>query len=242
MNTENMKNFVKSRLDFYDRFDFTNQMQELNPYSRWEWHDVLLQSKSGEKFIAFICVPEPMMKIYGRIKVADDDLERSLFAPMGGKIFVPDAEKTMEVIKSLWKDKLPEGELEVVQVLPFDKTRCFQFKNSVEWLLGGSHLPMHLWSRPASDWQPEIIEREKRYQSAFIVDLRPWFKDFLGADFIRIMDEVKSSAMKQIGERPEIKENCSPYEEFETIRDQETWDYRQNEIAHMFDKYDVTEV
>ena len=148
----------------------------------------------------------------------------------------------MKVIQPIWKDKLPDGELEVVQVLPFDRNRWFQLRNSVVWLLGGDHLPIHLWSKPTSEWQPKIIEREKSYQSAFIVDLRPWFKDFLGSEFIKIMDEVKSSAMKHIGDRPEIKENCSRYEEFETTRDQETWDSRKYEIAHMFDKYDVTDV
>lgn len=233
---ENMQQFVKDRLEFYSQFDFTNQMQELDPYSRWEWKEVLLKN-GDEKRVAFICIPEPMLKIYGRKQAEQDDLEKALLAPLGGEIFVPDTEKTLKVIRCVWKDQLPDGDWEIVQALPFDRDRWFQFRNSVEWLLGDSHLPLHLWTRPASEWQPQIIEREQCYSKAIIVDLRPWFKDFLGNDFIQIMESVKLLAVKLIGERPEIPDNCNPSDVFYVRRDQETWDKRHCEIEHMWDKY-----
>ena len=233
---ENMQQFVKYRLEFYSQFDFTNQMQELDPYSRWEWKQVILRN-GQERRSAFICIPEPMLKICGRKQVAQDDLEKALLAPLGGEIFVPDTEKTLKVIRCLWEDQLPDGDWEVVQALPFDRDRWFQFRNSVEWLLGDSHLPLHLWTRPASEWQPQIIEREQCYSKAILIDLRPWFKQFLGEDFIQIMESVKSCAMKRIGKRPEIPEDCDPSDAFYVKRDQVTWDTRHNEIEHMWDKY-----
>lgn len=237
MNTkENMHRFVKDRLEFYNQFDFTNQMQELDPYSRWEWKEVLLKNED-EKRIAFICIPEPMLKICGRKQVAQDDLEKALLAPLGGEIFVPDTEKTLKVIRCLWEDQLPDGDWEITDVLPFDRSRCLQFRRSVDWLLGDSHLPLDLWTRPASEWQPQIIEREQCYSKAIIVDLRPWFKDFLGNDFIQIMELVKSCAMKRIGKRPEIPEDCDPSDAFDIRRDQRTWDVRHSEIEYMWDKY-----
>lgn len=233
---ENMQQFVKDRMEFYDQFDFTNQMQELDPYSRWEWKQVIL--RNGQEWrSAFICIPEPMLKVCGRKQVAQDDLEKALLAPLGGEIFVPDTEKTLKVIRRLWEDQLPDGDWEVTDVLPFDRSRWFKLRNSVKWLLGDSHLPLHLWTRPASEWQPQIIEREQSFSKAIIVDLRPWFKDFLGEDFIQIMESVKDCAMKRIRKRPEIPEYCEPYEEFEARRDQETWDAWHGEIEHMWDKY-----
>ena len=178
-----------------------------------------------------------MLKIYGRKQTAQDDLEKALLAPLGGEIFVPDTEKTLKVIRCVWQDQLPDGDWEVVQALPFGKNRWFQFRNSVEWLLGDSHLPLHLWTRPASEWQLQIIEREQCYSKAILIDLRPWFKEFLGKDFIQIMESVKSYAMKRIGKRPEIPENCDPSNTLETRRDQKTWDARHDEIEHMWDKY-----
>ena len=237
MNTkENMQQFVKSRLEFYDQFDFTNQMQEFDPYSRWEWEEVILKN-GDEKRIAFICMPEPMLKIYGRKQEARDELEKALFAPIGGKVFIPDIEKTLRVTRCVWEDQLPDGDWEVTQVLPFDRSRWFQFRNSVEWLLGDSHLPLDLWTRPASEWQPQIIEREQCYFSAILIDLRPWFKDFLGEEFIQIMESIKSCAMKWIGKRPEMPENCDTSTKCDVIRNQRTWDVRNSEIEHMWDKY-----
>ena len=237
MNTkENMQQFVKERMEFYNQFDFPNQIQELDPYSCWEWQEVLLKN-GDEKRIAFICTPEPMLKIYGRKQTAQDDLEKALLAPLGEEIFVPDTEKTLKVIRCVWQDQLPDGDWEVVQALPFGKNRWFQFRNSVEWLLGDSHIPLHLWTRPASEWQLQIIEREQCYSKAILIDLRPWFKEFLGKDFIQIMESVKSYAMKRIGKRPEIPENCDPSNTFETRRNQRTWDARHDEIEHMWDKY-----
>lgn len=233
---ENMQQFVKDRLEFYNQFDFTNQMQELDPYSRWEWKEVLLKN-GDEKRVAFICMPEPMLKIYGRKQEARDELEKALFAPIGGKVFIPDIEKTLRVTRCVWEDQLPDGDWEVTQVLPFDRSRWFQFRNSVEWLLGDSHLPLDLWTRPASEWQPQIIEREQCYFSAILIDLRPWFKDFLGEEFIQIMESIKSCAMKWIGKRPEMPENCDTSTKCDVIRNQRTWDVRHSEIEHMWDKY-----
>ena len=237
MNTkENMQQFVKDRLEFYNQFDFPNQIQELDPYSCWEWQEVLLKN-GDEKRIAFICTPEPMLKIYGRKQTAQDDLEKALLAPLGEEIFVPDTEKTLKVIRCVWQDQLPDGDWEVTQVLPFDRSRWFQFRNSVEWLLGDSHLPLDLWTRPASEWQPQIIEREQCYFNAILIDLRPWFKDFLGEEFIQIMESIKSCAMKWIGKRPEMLENCDTSTKCDVIRNQRTWDARHDEIEHMWDKY-----
>ena len=233
---ENVQQFVKSRLEFYSQFDFPNQVQELDSYSRWEWQEVLLRN-GDENRTAFMCVPDPMLKIYGRKQVARDELEKALFAPLGGKIFVPDVEKTLKVIRRVWENQLPNGNWEVIQALPFSQSRCFQLSHSVDWLLGDSHLPLHLWTRPASEWQPQIIEREQYYSKSILIDLRPWFKDFLGEDFLQIMESLKSRAMGWIGERPEIPEGCDSSTKFNVKRDQETWDTRKIEIEHMWDKY-----